>query len=394
MIAVIADDFTGAAEIGGLGLRYHLSVEIETRVKSSTKADLLIIAMDTRSKNVEEAVQDIETITRQLMQLKPDLIYKKIDSVLRGHILPEIIAQMNISQKQKALVIPANPALGRIIKDGIYYLNGKKLHETGFRHDPGFKITSSKVIDIVQREETHDVTVAKWDDRLPARGIIIGEALDSHDFQKWLQRADSNSLLAGAASFFLAILEEKSFSDRKTNHRQAPRLGQKMLLACGSSFASSKKAVEEALAKGAPVSLMPAALAQAGGEKADDHLEQWASAIIGLFENNDRVVISSGPMGDYEDKPLAENICRQTAAVIKKVMVRTGIHELMLEGGSTAAAVLNALGIDSCYPEEELAHGVIRMSVPANDQLHITLKPGSYQWPLSIWHFDKTNTDE
>lgn len=37
MIAVIADDFTGAAEIGGIGLHYELKVEIATAVKPDSE---------------------------------------------------------------------------------------------------------------------------------------------------------------------------------------------------------------------------------------------------------------------------------------------------------------------------------------------------------------------
>jgi len=55
MIAVIADDFTGAAELGGLGLRYGMSVEIETEVTNDCKVDLLIIATDTRSVSKKQA---------------------------------------------------------------------------------------------------------------------------------------------------------------------------------------------------------------------------------------------------------------------------------------------------------------------------------------------------
>jgi len=39
MIAVIADDFTGAAEIGGVGLRYGLQVLIETEVNDVSDVD-------------------------------------------------------------------------------------------------------------------------------------------------------------------------------------------------------------------------------------------------------------------------------------------------------------------------------------------------------------------
>ena len=46
MIAVIADDFTGAAEIGGLGLLYGYKTAIVTEVKALENIDLLIIATE------------------------------------------------------------------------------------------------------------------------------------------------------------------------------------------------------------------------------------------------------------------------------------------------------------------------------------------------------------
>ena len=38
MIVVIADDFTGAAEIGGIGLKYGLKVVIETNLENHVKS--------------------------------------------------------------------------------------------------------------------------------------------------------------------------------------------------------------------------------------------------------------------------------------------------------------------------------------------------------------------
>ena len=95
MIVVIADDFTGAAELAGLGLRYGLRVEMSTVVNQDTDAELLIIATDTRSVSKDEARQEMEKATCEILKLKPELIFKKVDSVLRGHILAELTAQLN-----------------------------------------------------------------------------------------------------------------------------------------------------------------------------------------------------------------------------------------------------------------------------------------------------------
>jgi len=101
MIAVIADDFTGAAEIGGVGLRYGLQVLIETVVNDVSNVDLLVIATDTRSLEASQASEEMAKITGQLMQLHPDIIFKKIDSVLRGHVALELEAQMHVTAEEK-----------------------------------------------------------------------------------------------------------------------------------------------------------------------------------------------------------------------------------------------------------------------------------------------------
>ena len=48
-IAVIADDFTGAAELAGISLRYGLTVSVCLHNEISTDADVLIISTDSRS---------------------------------------------------------------------------------------------------------------------------------------------------------------------------------------------------------------------------------------------------------------------------------------------------------------------------------------------------------
>ncbi|HRO45639.1 four-carbon acid sugar kinase family protein [Agriterribacter sp.] len=398
MIAVIADDFTGAAEIGGIGIRFQMKVEIVTRVSIEPDTDLLIIVTDTRSKSAEEAINDIYLITCQLMKLKPELIYKKIDSVLRGHIIAELLAQMKIMGKQRALAVPANPHLGRVIKDGMYYLKDVRLHETGFRNDPEFVMSnsdtmrSSDVIDILRYNNSADlerlnIIVAKTDVPFPAKGIIIGEALSSDDLRLWAKRVDDHTLIAGASSFFLALLEHLQYPHREgAFEKSIAYSGGNMLLVCGSSFSKSKQMVAKVLADGAPVSLMPSALLHADGALLSGLQDQWASDIISLFATHNHVIVAADPEANYPANELGRNISKHIAKVVGKVMKRLPVQELMLEGGSTASSILNEMHLEKLYPQQELADGVIRTSVPGNAALHITFKPGSYRWPESIWN--------
>src|SRR5262245_9406607 len=95
-IVVIADDFTGAAELAGISLRFGLTVNVCLHNEISTGADVLIISTDSRSLKKKEALKVTANAIRKVVDLKPDLIYKKIDSVLRGYVLDELKVQMEL----------------------------------------------------------------------------------------------------------------------------------------------------------------------------------------------------------------------------------------------------------------------------------------------------------
>ena len=63
MIAVIADDITGAAEMAGVALRYGLNVLVSADVDMKSNLDVLIIYTNTRSMKSEDAATVMEKLT-------------------------------------------------------------------------------------------------------------------------------------------------------------------------------------------------------------------------------------------------------------------------------------------------------------------------------------------
>src|SRR5215469_12595588 len=138
MIGAIADDLTGAAEIGGIGLRLGLQAEIimDSASLADSGADLLCWDTDSRSCRPEEAARRTAEAATRLTAAGCSRIYKKVDSVLRGNVIPELEAILRELHLRRAMLAPANPSLGRIIRDGHYFVRGKPIHETEFGHDP------------------------------------------------------------------------------------------------------------------------------------------------------------------------------------------------------------------------------------------------------------------
>ena len=385
MIVVIADDFTGAAELAGIGLRYHLNVELGTEVNKDTKADLFVIATDARSLTEAEAVQVMQQHTRDLLALQPTMIFKKTDSVLRGHILAEMRAQLSLTGFEKAVLVAANPALGRTIQNGRYYLHGKPVHESSFSQDPDFAITSSVIEDML-RCNGYKVHIKTTNEALPATGIIVGEATQTADLQSWAAGMDNKTLIAGASGFFSAMLD-KVLAGKQSDAKSARNVERLplSLFVCGTTFANSRDVIQNIKAAGGPVCYMPDDIIRSVHSGTYSYVK-WANEVVALVKKHEKAIVAihEGSTKDVAIGPV--QLKEKMAGLVKEVLQRSMVQELIVEGGATAWALITQSGLTRFYPVEEMAPGVVRMQT--NDPgLFITVKPGSYQWPEGLWNF-------
>lgn len=381
MIAVIADDLTGAAELAGIGLNYHLKTEIDTIVDASSNADLLIIATDTRSLPADEAKQVITDLTRQLMQLRPKLIFKKIDSVLRGNVLDEINSQLEASGLQRALIVPGNPLHGKTIVDGIYYYQDKPVHLSNYANDPGFPVTSSDVKTMLRANGS--IQLLKNHQQLPSTGIIVGEVAVEADFNRWVEKLDNKTLIAGAAGLFNSLLNylkpTVSADDHPEKAFNTPRL-----FVFGSTFNKDGHNIKNGLLNNIPVLYIPAEIIF--GEKIPAAIaENYVQQIITVLKEKGNCIMAIHPNATSQKSIEPCTLTNKMGFLVNRVHQQITLHELLIEGGATATAILQHMRISKLTPVKQMAPGVICTSVPGNSQLYVTLKPGSYQWPAIVW---------
>lgn len=385
MIAVIADDFTGAAEIGGIALRLGWNTIIDTRVSKDNDTDILIIATNTRSKSPEEARLIIRELTQQLLDLNIKIIYKKIDSVLRGNVGEELLEQLAVSGKKRALLIPANPSLRRVIKDGIYYYEGLPLKESTFSNNAKHKVKSSNVIDLMGEFSAKSTEIISKGESMPGKGLIVGNTMDEADLEYWAAQMDEQTLMAGGSGFFNALLRRIEMKHQNDSAADFT-FGKKALYVCGSAFPLSRRVVDDAHKGGQYVAHMPSSMFSKSADR-EAKLLEWEEDIIRGIHSAAVVIIAIDQLENPEMDNLSVEISKAVASVVSNVMERIQIEELLIEGGATAAAIIDKLVYKKFHPTQELAPGVIRMKVEENKRLHLTMKPGSYTWPSSIWKF-------
>jgi D-threonate/D-erythronate kinase len=389
MIGVIADDLTGAAELGAVGLRHGLRAEIVRDGEPSGRADLVCVDTDSRSCEPVHAGARAAAAAKLLRAAGAKWIYKKVDSVLRGQVTAEIESVMRQLNLEKALLLPANPSLGRTIRDGQYFVLGKPIHKTEFARDPEYPRRSSQVMRLMQAPENFLLRIANGDRSLSAGTIVIGEASTTADLQSWTPFCDAGMLPAGGAEFFNALLD--SGAGFAPNRQTAGEIGnfetprQAGRAAAGREFfisgTSARQARQFALAqkrRQIPVISLPKELGW-GAAFTPAAVDAVAQRVLAAFQDGTRVVLSVG-LPPVRDLAIARKLSLSVVLVAEQVMRETSIARVFAEGGATAAELVRRMNWPRLDVVRELAPGVATLAV-GDAKLLLTIKPGTYIWP-------------
>ncbi|MDT0677612.1 four-carbon acid sugar kinase family protein [Autumnicola musiva] len=381
MIIVIADDFTGAAEIGGIGLRYGYEVNLHTAFSDDLKGDMVIFATNMRAKDESLAMGILEDFLLKVKDLPNSMIFLKLDSVFRGHVKITLQTALKLLEKEQVIFIPANPSLNRTIQKGIYYYHQKPLLDSGFFSKSMEENRTSHVYDLIEKKEHDKIAVASSNESV-SQGIVIGNTSTVKEVDDWANTSNNENLLAGGANFFEALIKRIGIKNKNDRHF-SKFLGEKRLYICGSAHPNSKHAIQEAARQGAIIHNMP--------ERIFNHLETekqmqtWTDKIISDIKEHSSVIAAVDRLEFREKDELPDLIEKAFARLVCMVLENLKLEELVIEGGATAFAIMSEINYTKFSPEQEFAPGVIRMRVEEEKGLFITVKPGSYQWQNKIW---------
>jgi len=147
-LGIVADDLTGAMDTSGHFASWGLSTVVALDPSLPLEADVAVINTNSRAEDPDKAC---EKVRQALRSLAGRLIYKKIDSTLRGNIGVELEVAMEELACQKAVVAPAFPAVGRTTVAGVLLVRGIKVAETQFANDPVSPVQESHIPSLLER---------------------------------------------------------------------------------------------------------------------------------------------------------------------------------------------------------------------------------------------------
>lgn len=397
MIVLLADDLTGAAEVAGVCLRYGLKtafginevpdVVVKAQAASGYEGginayDACVVATDSRSLPAVDAARLHRNLAVAVRELKPTLLFKKTDSVLRGHVLDELMVLTEVFITGKVLLQPANPAIGRCIQNGRYEVGGKPLNETSFADDPDFPALTDKVVQLLEgrRQLGANLPIRIGSLAVDKPGVHVPDCATVEELKTGLMPGCPDGLLAGSAAFLSACLEVcLRLHVQQVAFKQDPMKG-RYLLVCGSRHAQSQTFVEEAKRRGTAVSEFPDDFLRETINT--DALNDWADSLADFWNRTGQMILSLSTKAVTFPNS-AGVLTRRLAAVLGRLLEQCRVDELVVVGGATAWAILSYQRWHLITPVEELAPGVVRLHIDGTP-LYLTLKPGSYLWPEDL----------
>ncbi len=403
-ILIIADDLSGAADCGmacaGSGL--HTVVMLGNSV-TAVDADVLSVDADTRGLDAKRAVWETAMLMRRYMSSRDQVVFKKLDSTLRGNVGAELAAVLTtqraaMTQQQHivAVLAPAFPANGRTTRQGKQLLNGKPLEEMEIWQRDGIKGSSYIPAMLEEAGMRSSVlpleTIRSSNGNLHTEMVRLAEGLDvlvcdaetDQDLQaiaKATVALGHNTVWAGSAG--LAYHLPKAIALASTTSaasNQALATGP-TLFVVGSSAAVSREQVKTLAASPELVTItIPPGDLLSGLEKRREHERLLSEAFSGKRD----IVVMLG----IEDK-LKIDAGRLLSSALAQMIVPhyNKVGALVITGGETARLVLQTWGVTGLRLVKELEPGLpFSITEAWTRRLPVITKAGDFGNPQTLVH--------
>lgn len=391
-IVVIADDLTGAADTG-VQFCPAVGPVLLTTAENGLPGDTrelpagLTVSTDSRHLTNRSAGLTVHRCADRIVALTPELIYKKIDSCLRGNLGAELDALLEVTGAAASFVAPAYPAQGRTTINDVHNLHGVPIADTEIGRDPLAPVRQSHLsllladqsrltigrIGIEQLGEPADQLLARIESLIGrgCRHLVFDAEMTGHlDIIAHLaSHLGSTILPVGSAGLARSLAHIMAAGQPQPPHAPRP-LAKRWLFVCGSaSPVLARQASRLAAATGWPLMTLTPAELIAGTTGAVQAIARSPGLILTIAPHTD-----SGP-GEAPGR-----VVRGLADITADLVTEIRPDALFLSGGDTAEAVRRCVGADNLLLHEEVLPGLVRSELVGGRRSGLTVitKAGSF----------------
>lgn len=379
---LIADDFTGANDSGIKIVQRGYDASISLNCNENSDSNINIIDTETRNLNKNKAYDIVDKTISNLENLSDYLvIYKKVDSTLRGNIRSEYEAIYKYLNPQYVIFAPAHPNLGRTTKDGIQYVNGKRILDTEFSQDPEKPVTNDNIKNILADKMHHHYIDEIRKDLNIKPGINTFDCEIYDDLLKIAQKSleiDQRVLFIGSAGLCDALFDELII--------KKPVVG-----IVGSVSSQNKESIEYCKKMGVPV--IKITLMDYVNNSYKNKVDQ---VICLLKENKDVIIVTSKDRIDYIEtlEYLRENNLKTDlilSKLLKSISIslinEVDISGVFTSGGTTSIEFLKSIGATGTNLIDEIENGVIMNKIKGvSNDLYLVTKAGAFGNKKTIYN--------
>ena len=409
-LGCIADDFTGGTDLANNLVRAGMRTVQVIGVPGAgaapvADADAVVVALKSRTAPVAEAVAQSLAAARWLRAQGASQIYFKVcstfDSTPQGNIGPVAEALMDELAAPFAVVTPAFPENARTVFKGHLFVGDVLLSDSSMRNHPLTPMTDANLVRVLQAQldPKRGRRVGLIDYRCVAQGapaveqriaalqadgfaFAVVDALGDDDLRTLAQASASLGLVVAGSGLAIGIPALHGLAANAQAARLPAPSGARAIVSGSCSAATNAQVAAFVGAGGSALAVDPLQLA-AGRDVAGDALA-WAQAR--LTQGAVLVYATAEPaavravqqqLGAERAGALVEDALSRVAVGL----VEAGVGQLIVAGGETSGACVQALGITQLRIGPQIDPGVpwCHAQTPHRAAgLHLALKSGNF----------------
>ncbi len=406
VLGVIADDFTGATDVASMLVRAGMRTVqvIGVPAGPAPAADAVVVALKSRTTPAADAVRESLAAMQWLRQAGARQFYFKycstFDSTAHGNIGPVAEAMMAALGTDFAIACPAFPENGRTIFRGHLFVGDQLLSDSGMRDHPLTPMTDANLVRVLQAQSRGLVGLLRYDTvragvdatrariaALRAEGVrlAVADAIDNDDLRVLAQACADLPLLtagSGVALGLPALYAARGWLKLDEHAARLDAVGGGAAVLSGSCSVATNGQVAQWRAAGRPLrTIDPRALAR--GEPVVAQALQWAlpqlaraPVLLAATAAPEELRAVQAELGAARAGELVEHALAEVAAAL----VQSGVRRLVVAGGETSGAVVQALGVRTLRIGPAICPGV-PWTQGEGRPLKLALKSGNFGGP-------------
>jgi uncharacterized protein YgbK (DUF1537 family) len=403
LLGCIADDFTGATDLANNLVRAGMRVVQTIGVPAEpldAEVDAVVVALKSRTIAPQDAIAQSLDALHWLQAQGAQQIYFKycstFDSTPQGNIGPVTEALMDALGCDFTIATPAFPDNGRTVFKGHLFVGDVLLSDSGMRDHPLTPMRDANLVRVLQAQCRRRVglidhrAVSAGADAVRARiaalraqgiGIAVVDAVDNADLLRLAPALADLPLVTAGSGVAIGLPGNFGLQPSAQASALPPASGLRAIVS-GSCSQATQRQVAHFRAAGRPALVLdPLRLARERAAAVAEVLAQAQAllpagpVLVYSTAEPDAVAAVQSTLGVQAAGALVE----QALAEVALGLVRLGVRQLVVAGGETSGAVVQALGVRQLRIGAQIDPGVpwchaVGGAVP----LHLALKSGNF----------------